>query len=98
MGIGKLAINEDPRPQRDTPLYVIGYPGLANKTVADNAHIFAGFDTSDDEKTGFELEARNEAARMVLKANERNKDKNRQRTEPDGSTCRASRERDDGKL
>jgi V8-like Glu-specific endopeptidase len=76
MGIGKLAINEDPRPQRDTPLYVIGYPGLANKTVADNAHIFAGFDTSDDEKTGFELEARNEAARMVLKANERNKDKN----------------------
>jgi len=55
----KIATNYKPR---DTAVYVIGYPGMrGNKTVADNARIFAGFNNSYETEVEFEIEARSEA-------------------------------------
>jgi hypothetical protein len=75
-GIKPLRIHNDPKPPRDTAVYVIGYPGkTAIKTVADNARIFLGFNSSYKTQLKYELEMYGERQRLVDKATEDNKDK-----------------------
>lgn len=66
--IKPLPINSDHRPTRDTAVYVIGYPGHGNKTVADNSRIFAAFANSDDTKSALELEVLGEAGESISRS------------------------------
>lgn len=75
-GVQPLKIHRDTRTPKNTAVYVIGYPGLTGqKTVADNARIFLGFNVTPNTRLGYELEVYEELERLREKAYEETKDK-----------------------